>query len=119
MQTLWQDLRFAVRMPKKNPGFTIVAVLTLAVAIGANAVVFSVLNGLFLRALKVPEPEASTRWSMEATRTQVSHIPIKRARLVDSHRQDDAELCLAGHHARVSLGRFFERVRFDHGTHSG
>ena len=57
MQTLWQDLRFGVRMLKKNPGFTIVAVLTLAVAIGANAVVFSVMNGLFLRALKVPQPE--------------------------------------------------------------
>jgi predicted permease len=58
MQTLWQDLRFAVRMLKKNPGFTIVALLTLAVAIGANAVAFSVMNGLFLRALKVPEPES-------------------------------------------------------------
>jgi len=58
MQTLWQDLRFAARMLKKNPGFTIVAVLTLAVAIGANAVVFSVMNGLFLRALNVPQPES-------------------------------------------------------------
>ncbi len=58
MQTLWQDLRFAVRMLKKNPGFTMVAVLTLAVAIGANAVVFSVMNGLFLRALNVPQPES-------------------------------------------------------------
>jgi predicted permease len=58
MQTLWQDLRFAVRMLKKNPGLTIVAVLTLAVAIGANAVVFSVMNGLFLRALNVPQPES-------------------------------------------------------------
>jgi predicted permease len=58
MQTLWQDLRFAVRMLKKNPGFTIVAVLTLAVAIGANAVVFSMMNGLFLRALNVSQPES-------------------------------------------------------------
>jgi predicted permease len=58
MQTLWQDLRFAIRMLKKNPGFTIVAVLTLAVAIGANAVVFSVMNGLLLRALNVPHPES-------------------------------------------------------------
>jgi predicted permease len=58
MHTLWQDLRFAVRMLKKNPGFTAVAVLTLAVAIGANAVVFSVMNGLFLRALNVSQPES-------------------------------------------------------------
>jgi len=58
MQTLWQDLRFAVRMLKKNPGFTAVAGLTLAVAIGANAIVFSSMNGLILRALNVPRPES-------------------------------------------------------------
>ena len=58
MQILWQDLRFAIRMLKKNPGFTAVAVLTLAMAIGANAVVFSVMNGLILRALNVPQPES-------------------------------------------------------------
>ena len=58
MQTLWQDLRFATRMLRNKPGFTTVAVLTLAVAIGANAVVFSVINGLFLRTLNVPHPES-------------------------------------------------------------
>jgi predicted permease len=58
MQTLWQDLRFAFRMLNKNRGFTFVAVLTLAVAIGANAVVFSAMNGLVLRALSVPRPDS-------------------------------------------------------------
>ena len=58
MQTLWQDLRYGVRMLKKNPGFTAVAVLTLAVAIGANAVVFSVMDGLILRALNLPQAQS-------------------------------------------------------------
>ncbi len=57
MQTLWQDLRFAIRILKKDSGYAAVAVLTLALAIGANAVIFSAINGLVLRALDVFQPE--------------------------------------------------------------
>ena len=58
IESLWQDLRFAFRMLRKSPGFTAVAGITLAVAIGANAVVFGVLNALILRPLKVPQAQS-------------------------------------------------------------
>lgn len=57
MSAWLQDLRHVVRQLRKSPNFTITAILTLGIAIGANAVVFGVLNGLILRPLQVPQPE--------------------------------------------------------------
>src|SRR6266576_5796040 len=57
VETCWQDLRFAARMLRKSPSFTAVAILTLALGIGANSAIFSLLHAVVLRLLPVPDPQ--------------------------------------------------------------
>jgi predicted permease len=63
LDTLWRDVRFALRVLRKSRGFAVAAIVTLALAIGANAVVYGVMDALILRPLHVPQPESL--WGLE------------------------------------------------------
>src|SRR5262245_59572100 len=72
LETLVQDLRYGMRILIKQPGFTLIAILTLALGIGANTAIFSVVNALMLRPLPFPHPERLVRVEEVSKRTNIA-----------------------------------------------
>jgi putative ABC transport system permease protein len=72
METFWQDLRYGWRTLRRNPGFAVVAIVTLAIGIGANVTIFSVINGVLLRPLPFPDSkQLVTIWETDSERNIV------------------------------------------------
>src|SRR5262245_18596265 len=86
MNTLLQDLRYGARMLAKNPGFALVAIITLALGIGANTAIFSLVNGILLRQLPFQEPERLV-W-VNSRRTASGKYPFTLPDFIDYRDQN-------------------------------
>jgi len=83
MQTFFQDLKYALRMLKKNPAFTVVAILTLAMGIGANSAIFSVVNSVLLRELPYRQPGQLVRVYSEFPTMKLQKFWLSPPELLD------------------------------------
>jgi len=96
MQSALQDIRYATRMLVGSPGFTIVAALTLALGVGANTAIFSVVHGVLLKPLPYPEPDRLIR-VFEESPPEVPEFPVSPGGFLELRRKTRAFALLAAY----------------------
>ena len=75
LESFWQDLRYSARVLVKHPGFTLVVIFTLALGIGANSAIFSVVNAVFLRPLPFLQPDQIMQiWSVDTEKDRIPRV---------------------------------------------
>src|SRR5271156_448263 len=124
MESLIQDLKYAVRVLLKSPGFVLIAVVTLALGIGANSALFSVVNGVLLRPLPFPRPSELVVLSEKTANFDSMSIAYPNFQdwqrsnssfsSVAAYRNDDFSITGSGEAERVRVGMisagFFEML---------
>lgn len=90
MNTLWHDIRYAMRVLAKSPGFSLVAIITLALGVGANTAIFSVVNAVLLRSLPFKDPDRLAIIWANNTREGKPRYPISPANFVDLRDQNQS-----------------------------
>jgi predicted permease len=88
MATLWNDIRYAARVLRKSPGFTAVVVVSLALGIGANTAIFSLVNAFLLRPMRVDHPERLVALYLTSPRWGTEISGISYPDLLDFRKQD-------------------------------
>jgi predicted permease len=95
MLTFWQDIRYGLRMLLKNPGFSVIAIATLALGIGANTALFSVINGVLLNPL--PYPHADRLIALYSKTSEFSRSSISYPNFLDWQRENKSFQFLAAY----------------------